>query len=118
MVQNEAHVSRYAVVCPACNMRFRPGRQGSMGETTFTCPNCGALLEYAPGHEWLVLPVRIVAAAAIAFDLRYRGLALVLITICISIFLFVLGISFSYHIWPPKARRRIKPGYSSLHLTD
>jgi hypothetical protein len=89
-----------------------------MGITTFRCPQCGELLEFAPQNQWLVLLISIATGAILVFLMGYRGLTLVFGAIGAAFLTLVLVVSVAFHIWPPKAQQCFRKGDTELRLTE
>jgi hypothetical protein len=118
MSNKSQSLSRYSVTCPVCGARIHPS-QFSRGLSTFSCPECDALLEYETENLILALwPVSMVATGIVALYLGYRGITFVLVTIFVSFLIFLLGIFVAYQIHPPKVQQTTNSTDAELHLTD
>ena len=84
MREQEAPVSRYAVICPVCGEKIRP-LGFAIRKGTFRCPACGLSLEYSRENAYFVLPTSVVAAAILVYYFGYRVLTLVVVTLCVSL---------------------------------
>src|SRR5216683_5716131 len=96
--------SRYAVECPVCETRFRPGiGKSQMGTTTFNCPTCGEVLKYAGRYDALILSASIVAGLIFAYKLGYAGVKFAAVMAISAFLTFLLLLGIMYHASPPKA---------------
>jgi len=89
-----------------------------MGVTTFHCPRCGELLEYAHRHDSLILLISTVSAVILAFYFGYRGLTLFFVAIGATLLILFLVGGVRYQIWPPKAQQPLRKNDTGFHLTD
>jgi hypothetical protein len=115
----QSSLSRYAVECPVCETRFRPGTGKSrIGMTTFSCPACGEVLESAPRHDTLLMFTSIAVGVIFAYKFGYRGLIFAVVTAVAAFLTFFVLVGILFYTRPPKAQVSLKNGDAGLRLTD
>lgn len=111
--------ARGYITCPLCGASFHPGKVKKT-MTSFTCPECGAVLEYkTEPFGCLLISFCIFGVPALVYYLGYQNLSLILLSIVASFLIFHLGMAILSYFVPPKAKQQ--SGYrddSVLHLTD
>jgi len=110
--------TRRNVTCPSCNASFNPGKvKKTWG--TFTCPDCGEVLEHETGtFGYVLFFFCLYGVPALLYYVGYRSLSLIPLSIAVSLVIFFLGIVIHSFVFPPKAQLHLNYGDSGLHLTD
>ena len=115
--QRMESLRRY-VTCPVCNVSFHPG-QVKRTITSFTCPECGELLQYQTGwfaYVWFFLCLY--GVPGLLYYLGYRNLKLILVAVAAAPLTFWFGVLIQSLVVPARAQQKLKYGDSGLHLTD
>ncbi len=115
---NLASFPRRYVTCPVCSASFDP-RKVERTRRTFTCPECGEVLQYdAGGFTYFLVFLCLYGVPAFLYFLGYRYFSLLFISIVAVPLTFFVGIAIYSLIVPPKAKQKLSYGDSGLHLTD
>ena len=110
--------NRRDVVCPTCNASFNPGK-AKKTIRTFTCPNCGEVLEYETGRfDYILFFFCLYGVPVLVYYLGFRDLVLIFLSIVGAPMLCFLGLLIHSFFVPPKAQLYLKYGETGLHLTD
>ena len=110
--------TRRNVACPSCNASFNPGKV-KMALTSFTCPDCGEVLEYETGtFDYILAYFCLFGVPALLYYLGYRSLSLIPLSIAVAVVILFLGIAIQSFISPSKAQVKLTYGGSGLRLTD
>ena len=110
--------TRRNVTCPSCNASFNPGKV-KMTLASFTCPDCGEVLEYETGtFGHILFYFCLFGVPALLYYLGYRSLSLIPLSITVSVVILFLGIAIQSFITPSKAQVKLNYGDSGLHLAD
>jgi hypothetical protein len=109
---------RRYVKCPTCSANFNR-RKVERTRRTFTCPECGEVLECEMVRFGYVLYwVCLYGVPVLLYYLGYRDLTLILLSIGGAFLMFLFGYAILSFFFPPKAQLFLKLGESGLHLTD
>jgi predicted RNA-binding Zn-ribbon protein involved in translation (DUF1610 family) len=110
--------NRRYVTCAVCSAGFDP-RKVERTRTTFTCPECGEMLEYAAeGFDYFLFFLCLYGVPAFLYFLGYRYFGLLFVSIVAMPLTFFVGTAIRSLIVPPKAKQKLSYGDSGLHLTD
>lgn len=110
--------TRRNVTCPSCNASFNPGKV-KMTLTSFTCPDCGEVLEYETGKfGYILIYFCLFGVPALLYYLGYRSLSLIPLSVVVSVVILFLGIAIQSFISPSKAQVKLTYDGSGLRLTD
>jgi predicted RNA-binding Zn-ribbon protein involved in translation (DUF1610 family) len=106
------------VICPSCKASFHPGKV-KMTLTSFTCPDCGEILEYeTETFAYILICFCLFGVPALLYYLGYRSLSLIPLSIAVAVVIFFLGIAIQSSISPSKAQVKSTYDGSGLRLTD
>jgi len=93
--------------CPACGIRFKPGRTPRIYPTT--CPSCGETLRVPAGRVWANGLLGALASVLVSLGLGFRGAALYFVTIAMWVPAFLASAFLMGLIWQPRFRRSSEP---------
>jgi predicted RNA-binding Zn-ribbon protein involved in translation (DUF1610 family) len=117
-IGEKAQNTRRSVICPSCKASFNPGKV-KMTLTSFTCPDCGEVLEYETGtFAYILICFCLFGVPALLYYLGYRNLSLIPLSIVVAVVILFLGIAIQSSISPSKAQVKLNYGDSGLQLTD
>jgi hypothetical protein len=117
-IRQKLENARLNVICPSCNASFNP-RKVKRTWRSFTCPECGEVLEYESGtFAYVLFFFCLYGVPALLYYVGYRSLSLIPLSIAAAFVIFFLGAAIHSLIFPPKAQQKLNYGDSGLHLTD
>jgi predicted RNA-binding Zn-ribbon protein involved in translation (DUF1610 family) len=111
--------TRRNVKCPSCNASFNPAGKVKRTWGSFSCPECGELLEYETAtFSYVLFFFCLYGVPALLYYVGYRNLSLIPLSIAAVFVIFFLGFAVHSLIFPPKAQQKLNYGDTGLHLTD
>ena len=110
--------TRRNVICPSCNASFNPGKVKRTWRS-FTCPECGEVLEYETGtFAYILFFFCLYGVPGLLYYVGYRTASLIPLSIAAAFVIFFLGVVIHSLIFPPKAQQKLNYGNGGLHLTS